>query len=53
MKQVAEGYYAVKAMKKIMQKYSVEMPILEAVYSILYENVAPSLEMKLLAEKLA
>lgn len=53
MKQVAEGYYAVKAMKKIMQSYKVEMPIVEAVYAVLYENISPALEMKVLAEKLA
>lgn len=53
MKQVAEGYYAVKAMKKIMQQYKVDMPILEAVYAVLYENISPALEMKVLAERLA
>jgi glycerol-3-phosphate dehydrogenase (NAD(P)+) len=38
MKQVVEGYYAVKAIHEINQRYNVDMPIADAVYSILYDH---------------
>ncbi len=33
-----EGYYCCKAAHKIAEKYSVEMPISEGLYSVLFEN---------------
>ncbi len=36
---VAEGVYTVKAVHQLVQKLGVEMPICEAVYRILYEQV--------------
>lgn len=36
--QLAEGYYTVKAMMELKDKYNVELPICTAVYSILYEG---------------
>jgi glycerol-3-phosphate dehydrogenase (NAD(P)+) len=50
---VAEGYYATKSLYEINQKFGVDMPILSAVYHIIYEKISPAIEMKLLAEKLA
>ncbi len=38
---LAEGYYTAKALKELSAKYQVELPICEAVYRILYENVNP------------
>jgi glycerol-3-phosphate dehydrogenase (NAD(P)+) len=35
---LAEGYYTVKALMNMADKYSVELPICHAVYSILYEG---------------
>jgi glycerol-3-phosphate dehydrogenase (NAD(P)+) len=52
MNMIAEGYYAVKCIKEINEQYRVEMPITEAVYRIVYEKMAPSIEFKLLAEEL-
>ncbi|HCY01417.1 MAG TPA: glycerol-3-phosphate dehydrogenase [Bacteroidales bacterium] len=52
MNMVAEGYYAAQCIHEINQKYNVEMPITQAVYNILYEGIAPSIEMKILTEKL-
>lgn len=49
---VAEGYYAVKGIYELMQRYDIEMPITKAVYHILYERIAPSIEITLLAEQL-
>jgi glycerol-3-phosphate dehydrogenase (NAD(P)+) len=53
MKMVAEGYYAVKGVRQICREMQIEMPIIEAVYNILYEQISPSIEMKLLAERLS
>jgi len=36
--QLAEGYYTVKAVKKIADERGIDMPICEAVYNILYEG---------------
>ncbi len=52
MNMIAEGYYAATCMHHINQKYKVEMPICEAVYTILYEHHSPQVEMRLLTEKL-
>lgn len=41
MEQTAEGYYGTKCIHEINEKYGVEMPILNALYSILYENMMP------------
>lgn len=35
---LAEGYYTVKALMELKDRYNVELPISEAVYKILYEN---------------
>jgi glycerol-3-phosphate dehydrogenase (NAD(P)+) len=52
MNMVAEGYYATQCIHEINQKFGVDMPISEAVYNILYESIAPSVEMKILTDKL-
>src|SRR5690606_158591 len=53
MKMVAEGYYAVQCVNAINAKLGVDMPISAATYRMLYERVAPAIEMRLLSEKLA
>lgn len=50
MNMIAEGYYAVKCVHEINQKYNVDMPITEATFNILYENISPMVEFQLLAE---
>ena len=52
MKMVAEGYYAAKSIKEINEEFRVNMPIAEAVYNILYENISPAIEIRLLTENL-
>ena len=52
MNMVAEGYYAVKSIHELNKKLRVQMPITEAAYNILYERIAPAVEMELLKEKL-
>ncbi len=41
MEMVAEGYYGTRAMHVLNEQYSVEMPILECMYSILYQGMNP------------
>ncbi|HBX89373.1 MAG: NAD(P)H-dependent glycerol-3-phosphate dehydrogenase [Bacteroidales bacterium] len=52
MLMIAEGYYAAKSIKDINDKYSVNMPITDAVYNILYERISPAIEIRLLTESL-
>ncbi len=51
MNMVAEGYYATKSFMEINKKFNVEIPIVEAVYNVLYEKISPVMEMKILADK--
>lgn len=53
MEMIAEGYYAVKSIMEINKKFEVEMPIVTAVYNILYEQNSPVIEMKILSEKMS
>ena len=53
MNMVAEGYYAVKCVHVINEKLGVTMPITEATYRMLYEKMAPIIEMRLLSDQLA
>lgn len=41
MNMIAEGYYAVKSIHEINQQYGVPMPIIEMVYTVLYEKTSP------------
>lgn len=52
MDMIAEGYYAVRSVMEINEKFQVEMPIVEAVNNILYEKISPVIEMKILTDKL-
>jgi glycerol-3-phosphate dehydrogenase (NAD(P)+) len=47
---VAEGYYATKCVHEINEKYKVDMPILEALYAILYERKSPAAQIKRITE---
>lgn len=50
MNMVAEGYYATKSMHEILLKLNINMPILETVYNIIYQNAIPKNEVRRLIE---
>ena len=50
MEMVAEGYYGTKCIKEVNEKYNVEMPILDAVYNILYNKKSSFSEIRQLTE---
>jgi glycerol-3-phosphate dehydrogenase (NAD(P)+) len=52
MHMVAEGYYATKSIHEINKTFKVKMPICDAVYSILYDNVPPAIAIRQLTDKL-
>lgn len=53
MDMIAEGYYATKSIMEMKKKFQVDMPIVEAVYNILYERISPIIEMRLLTDQLS
>jgi len=50
MKMVAEGYYAARCVHEINKKEQANIPIVEAIYNVLYENIPVAAEMKRLSE---
>jgi glycerol-3-phosphate dehydrogenase (NAD(P)+) len=52
MNMIAEGYYAIQSIQDIINKRRVKMPIVNAVYKIVHENVPPHEEMERLAARL-
>jgi len=50
MEMIAEGYFGTKCIKEINKHYHVNMPIMDAVYNILYERISPTIEIKLLTD---
>lgn len=50
MEMIAEGFFGTKCMKEINRHCHVNMPILDAVYNILYERISPQVEIKLLTD---
>ena len=50
MEMIAEGYYGTKCIKELNKHLHVNMPIVDAVYNILYERISPTIEIKLLTD---
>ena len=53
MNMIAEGYYATNCIYELNKKHNIHMPITSAVYHVLYEKIAPRIEMKLLSDQLS
>ncbi|NDV69431.1 NAD(P)H-dependent glycerol-3-phosphate dehydrogenase [Dysgonomonas sp. 25] len=51
MEMIAEGYFGVKCIVEMNEEYNVYIPIIDAVYNILYEGVPARQEIKLLRER--
>ena len=47
---VAEGYYATKCIYEMNERYKVDMPILNALYAILYERQSPVTQIRKITE---
>ena len=52
MEMIAEGYYATKCIHELNEKYHVSIPIVDAMYEILYNRCSPIMEIRKLTEKL-
>lgn len=52
MNMIAEGYYAVKCIFEMMEKYTVDMPITDFAYQILYKNASLKKQFSILQDKL-
>ena len=52
MEMIAEGYYGTKCIKEMNRHLHVNMPIVDAIYNILYERISPMIEIKLLTDSL-
>lgn len=50
MEMIAEGYYGTKCMHEINERYKVNMPILNALYDILYDKKSPTTVIRQLTE---
>lgn len=50
MEMIAEGFYGTKCMTDINRHFQVNMPILDSMYNILYQRIAPAIEIKLLTD---
>ncbi len=52
MEMVAEGYYGTRAIHAINEKAHVDIPIVEAIYNILFNQMSPTIVIKELTQKL-
>ena len=52
MEMVSEGYYGTNCIHQLNERYQVSMPIMDAVYDILYQKASPTIVFKELSKKL-
>jgi glycerol-3-phosphate dehydrogenase (NAD(P)+) len=52
MDMIAEGYYALKSVYIRNKEYKVYIPIIDAIYNVIYNKNSAAIEMRILADKL-
>lgn len=52
MEMIAEGYFGTKCIHDFNERFHVSLPIVDAIYNILYRHAAPNLEIQELTNKL-
>ena len=52
MEMVAEGYYGTQAIHALNEKVHVNLPIVDAIYDILFNHHSPTIVVKELTQKL-
>lgn len=52
MDMIAEGYYALESVHVRNKEYNIDLPIIDAVYNVVYNKISPVVEMRILADKL-
>lgn len=52
MDMIAEGYYALNSVHERNKEYKIDLPIIDAVYNVVYNRISPVVEMRILADKL-
>ncbi len=52
MKMIAEGYYATKTVFELNQTMKIKMPIMDAMYNIIYKNMPTKNEIEKLCDQL-
>lgn len=52
MNMIAEGYFAVKSLMKVNEKFGVDLPVCQFVHRILYEYASPGREIRVLEARL-
>ena len=52
MEMIDEGYYGTKCIKELNKHLHVNMPIVDAIYNILYERISQMIDIKLLTDSL-
>lgn len=52
MEMIAEGYFGIKCIMEINEKYNINIPIADMVYRVLYENSPAREEIKILREQI-
>ena len=50
MNMIAEGYYATKCIDILNNQNSIDAPIAKAMHHILYDKIAPKVEIKILSD---
>ena len=51
LQEITEGYFTIKAVKKIADQKDIDMPLMNSIYNILYNNYSIKDEIRILLER--